>query len=113
MWPRCHDRRAFMNAIKLRVKYDSDPAAVTPEVQAALDKYVFYHNIELAPGIRTRGIPWTDLYVPPYLDVCRKFDFSGKRVLDGGAAMERHRLSRKSSARRKFILWTTPILPDW
>jgi tRNA (mo5U34)-methyltransferase len=73
-----------MNAIKLRVKYDSDPAAVTPEVQAALDKYVFYHNIELAPGIRTRGIPWTDLYVPPYLDVCRKFDFSGKRVLDAG-----------------------------
>jgi hypothetical protein len=73
-----------MNAIKLRVKYDSDPAAVTPEVQAALDKYVFYHNIELAPGIRTRGIPWTDLYVPPYLDVCRKFDFSGKRVLRGG-----------------------------
>jgi 2-polyprenyl-3-methyl-5-hydroxy-6-metoxy-1,4-benzoquinol methylase len=73
-----------MDAVKLRVKYDSDPAAATPEVQAALDKYVFYHNIELVPGIKTHGIPWTDLYVPPYLEVCRKFDFSGKRVLDAG-----------------------------
>lgn len=84
MWPKCHDRRKVMNAVKLRAKYDSNPAAVAPEVQAALNQYIFYHNIELAPGIKTQGIPWTDLYVPPFLNVCRKFDFQGKRVLDVG-----------------------------
>ena len=84
MWPKCHDRRAFMNAVKLRAMYDFDPVAVAPEAQAALNQYVFYHNIELVPGIKTQGIPWTDVYVPPFLNVCRKFDFQGKRVLDVG-----------------------------
>jgi len=73
-----------MRAAKLRAQYDADPAAAAPAVRAALNQYVFYHNIELAPGIKTRGIPWTDLYVLPYLDVCAKFDFYSKRVLDVG-----------------------------
>ena len=84
MWPKCLDRLAFMRAAKLRAQYDADPAAAAPAVRAALNQYVFYHNIELAPGIKTRGIPWTDLYVLPYLDVCAEFDFYGKRVLDVG-----------------------------
>jgi hypothetical protein len=69
MWPKCLDRLAFMNAAKLRAQYDADPAATLPQVQAALSQYVFYHNIELVPGIKTQGIPWTDFFVPPYLDV--------------------------------------------
>jgi SAM-dependent methyltransferase len=84
MWPACLDRRAFMSAAKLRAQYDADPATADPEVRAALSQYVFYHNIELVPGIKTQGIPWTDLYVLPYLDVCAKFDFYGKRILDVG-----------------------------
>jgi SAM-dependent methyltransferase len=84
VWPKCLDRRAFMSAAKLRVQYDADPAAIAPEVRAALSQYAFYHNIELVPGIKTQGIPWTDLYVLPYLEVCAKFDFYGKRILDVG-----------------------------
>jgi hypothetical protein len=102
-----------MNAIKLRVKYDSDPAAVTPEVQAALDKYVFYHNIELAPGIRTRAFRGPIFTFPLTSTFAASSIFLASAFSMRGAAMERHRLSRKSSARRKFILWTTPILPDW
>jgi SAM-dependent methyltransferase len=84
MWPKCLDRLAFMNAAKLRAQYDADPAATLPQVQAALSQYVFYHNIELVSDIKTQGIPWTDFFVPPYLDVCHKFEFQGKRVLDLG-----------------------------
>lgn len=42
----------------------------------------WYHSIELAPGVKTKGYPWGPSVWEPIREQLDKIDFRGKRVLD-------------------------------
>src|SRR5688572_23482897 len=54
------------------------------ELQEALDRYHWYHIIEVTPGIATPGIPSLAPLVERLRGVVRRLDLAGKRVLDIG-----------------------------
>jgi SAM-dependent methyltransferase len=54
------------------------------ELQAAIERYSWYHTIELAPGLSTPGMRSMVPQVEYLRSVVRGLDLAGKRVLDVG-----------------------------
>jgi SAM-dependent methyltransferase len=84
MKPQCWNDSAIARAREIRDAYLAAPQAAAALVRSELENYCFYHSIEVAPGIKTRGIDWTASVVQTSLDLAADIDFSGKRVLDLG-----------------------------
>jgi 2-polyprenyl-3-methyl-5-hydroxy-6-metoxy-1,4-benzoquinol methylase len=84
MQPACYDDSAIAGARALRARYADDPAMATAEIADELARYVFYHIIEIVPGLETAGIWWTRSYTDTFARVAATLDFRGKRVLDIG-----------------------------
>src|SRR5882762_3819137 len=55
------------------------------ELQATLERYSWYHTIELLPGLSTPGIRSLAPLVEYLKGVVRALDVRGKRILDVGA----------------------------
>ncbi len=56
-------------------------------LRAEMEKYTFYHTIELAEGITTPGWPTIVPVVAQTLDAMRALDLRDKRVLEVGCGM--------------------------
>lgn len=54
------------------------------EIKAQLQKYSFYHVIELTPNLQTPGVERYTLYHKIPLEALRRLDLRGKRLLDIG-----------------------------
>ncbi len=84
MTPKCWNEEAISRAKEIRDIYRQDSLAGAPLIRTALETYPFYHNIEVAPGIKTAGMAWTDEFVKTSCDLATGIDLKGKRVLDIG-----------------------------
>jgi 2-polyprenyl-3-methyl-5-hydroxy-6-metoxy-1,4-benzoquinol methylase len=71
-------------ARELRDRYESGDQTAIDAIREAAGGYHFYHNIEIVPGVLTKGFAWADEYVNRVIAVMKRFDFKGKRVLDIG-----------------------------
>jgi SAM-dependent methyltransferase len=81
---RPHDRAGAAAAKALRTRYDLGESGALQAIEAEAAKYRFYHCIELVPGVRTRGLDWSDEFVDRVGAVMETFAFKSKRVLDVG-----------------------------
>jgi tRNA (mo5U34)-methyltransferase len=84
MIPKCWNEEAISHAKEIREIYRKNPSVGAPLIRTALASYAFYHNIEVAPGIKTAGMAWTDEFVRTSCGLAAGINFEGKRVLDIG-----------------------------
>ena len=57
---------------------------ITGMLNSELSKYRFYHELEVAQGIRTVGEPWAIIFQEAFREAVKDIDFTGKRVIDIG-----------------------------
>lgn len=84
MEPPCFDDVAVARARRLRERYAADPVATLADVKAEMTRYLFYHIIEIAPGLETPGLAWARQYLEKFARAAATLDFKGKRILDVG-----------------------------
>jgi SAM-dependent methyltransferase len=84
MIPKCWNEEAISHAKEVREIYLENPSVGAPLIRTTLGSYPFYHNIEVAPGIKTAGMAWTDDFVRTSCELAAGIDFEGNRVLDIG-----------------------------
>jgi SAM-dependent methyltransferase len=93
---------AQWRASRLRTRYDRG-AASAEEIAAELGKYEFYHNLEVAPGVSTKGTQWADNYVKAVGEVLERLPVKGARVLDIGCRDGAHMFHAESLGAAEVI----------
>jgi SAM-dependent methyltransferase len=93
---------AQRRASRLRTRYDRG-AASAEEIAAELEKYEFYHNLEVAPGLSTKGTQWADNYVRAVAEILEGLPIKGKRVLDIGCRDGAHMFHAESLGAAEVI----------